>query len=296
MPIVNNASVRLSGRQHLFLFGPLLLLLVVGLLGPSVLGFLATFTSYAPGQSAIRFTGLANYIAVLRDHEFMTAVRNIAVFTSVAVPLELVIGFGLAYILRRPLRGRAILRVLLLIPWLVSPVASGVMWHFLLGPTHGLLDFTFGLLGVPEVPPPLAQHGLALVTTMAVEVWRVAPLVAFLLVPGLAAIPPEKWEHATIEGSSWIGQIRHVALPAIRPLLLAVALLLVGAALSTFDIVLILTGGGPGTETTTPGLYSYTLAFQAANWPVGAASAWLIVAAVLIAGAIYLRFGSADAS
>jgi multiple sugar transport system permease protein len=286
--------VRLSRQQQLLLFGPLVLLLAVGLLGPSVLGFLATFTSYAPGQGAIRFIELANYIAVLRDGEFMAAVRNIVVFTALAVPLELVIGFGLAYILRRPMRGRAILRVLLLIPWLVSPVASGVMWHFLLGPTHGLLDFALGLIGLPDTPSPLGQHGLALLTVVAVEVWRVAPLAGFLLVPGLAAIPPQNWEHATIEGSSWIGQIRHVALPAIRPLMLAVTLLLVGAALGTFDTVLILTGGGPGTETSTPGLYSYTSAFQAANWPVGAASAWLIVAAVLAAGAAYLRFASTD--
>lgn len=254
-----------------------------------MLGFLATFTSFAPGLADVRFTGLANYTAVLRDREFFTATRNIATFTIVAVPLELAIGFGLAYVLRRPLRGRSMVRVVLLVPWLVSPVASGVMWHFLLGSGQGLLDFGLALIGVPgDVPSPLSQRGLAMGTLIAVEVWRVAPLVAFLLLPGLTAIAPDLWEQTTLDGASLLGRIRLVALPALRPLGLAVTMLLVGAALGTFDMVLILTGGGPGTETVTPALYSYAAAFQVSNWPIGASSAWLIVGAVLVIGAVYL--------
>ena len=281
--------MRLTRRQRVLLLAPLTLILAIGLVGPAVLGFLATFTTYAPGHADIRFAGLDNYAAVLRNREFASAVRNIVLFTALAVPLELVIGFGLAYVLRRPRRGRDLLRVLLLVPWLVSPIASGVMWHFLLGSAQGLLQFVAGMLGRPDVSSPLAQHGLALLTTVAVEVWRVAPLVAFLLLPGLTAIGPEKWEHATTEGASWIGQIRHIALPEIRPLVLAVTMLLIGTALGTFDAVLILTGGGPGTETITPALFSYNAAFQVSNWPVGTASAWLIAVAVLVVGAIYLR-------
>jgi multiple sugar transport system permease protein len=285
--------MRLTKGQRLVLFGPILVL-TLGLVGPAVVGFLATFSTYAPGQTAIKLAGLDNYTSVLRDREFAAAVRNIFFFTLLAVPLELIIGFGLAYILQRPMRGRGLLRVLLLIPWLVSPIASGVMWHFLFGSGQGILDFALASFGLREVPSPLSQHGLALLTTVLVEVWRVAPLVAFLLLPGLIAIPAEKWEHATIEGASWIGQIRHVALPAIRPLGLAVTMLLVGMALGTFDVILILTGGGPGTETTTPALYSYNAAFQVSNWPVGSASAWLIVAAVLVVGSVYLRLARSE--
>ena len=278
-----------SRRQRLALFGPLAAVLGLGLAAPVVLGFLATFTSFSPGLTTVRFTGIANYTAILRDREFQTAVRNIAVLLVVAVPLELAIGFGLAYLLRRPFRGRAIVRVVLLVPWLVSPVASGVMWHFLLGSGGEMLDFGFALLGNQgHVPSPLSQHGLAMVTLIAVEVWRVAPLAAFLLLPGLTAIAPELWEQTTIDGASLVGRIRVVALPAIRPLVLAVTMLLIGGALGTFDTVLILTGGGPGTETVTPALYSYSAAFQVSNWPIGAASAWLIVIAVLVIGAVFL--------
>ena len=284
----------LTRRQRVLLLSPLAVLLAIGLIGPAVLGLVGSFSSYAPGRAAIRFVGFDNYAAVLRDHAFGAAVRNIAFFTVLAVPLELVIGFGLAYVLRRPIRGRGVWRVLLLMPWLVSPIASGVMWHFLFSSGQGILDFWLALFGLGEVPSPLSQHGLALLTTALIEVWRVAPLVGFLLLPGLQAISADKWEHATLEGASWVGQVRHVALPAVRPLALAVTMLLIGMALGTFDAILILTGGGPGTETVTPALYSYDAAFQLSNWPVGSASAWLIVIAVLVVGSVYLRLARGE--
>ena len=110
-----------------------------------------------------------------------------------------------------------------------------------------------------------------------------------LLVPGVLAIPADQWEQARLDGASLLSRIRHVVLPGVWSLLLTVVLLLVGDALGTFDTVLILTGGGPGSETFTPGLYSYQQAFQVNNWPLGATSAWLIVAALVLCAAVYLR-------
>jgi multiple sugar transport system permease protein len=179
--------------------------------------------------------------------------------------------------------------VLLLVPWLVSPVASGVMWHFVLESRTSLPNFALGWLGIPAQPSPLGQHGLALATVVIVETWRVAPLVAFLLVPGLASVPRQRWEDATLDGLGWLDTVRHVALPAITPLVLAVTMLLIGGALATFDSVLTMTGGGPGSETVTPALYSYNKAFTVSDWPAGAASGWLIGGAVLVIGLAYIR-------
>jgi multiple sugar transport system permease protein len=281
--------VRLSGRDRLFLFAPLALLLAGWLVLPALLGLLATFSTYSPFATSVQFSGLANYAAVVRDPLFVAAARNVAVFTLVAVPLELVIGFSVAYVLRRPFQGRAALRVLLLLPWLVSPIASGVMWHFLFGGATGIVDFVLGWLGRPDLPSPLGDLRLALPAVIAVEVWRMAPFVTFLLLPSLASIPTERWEEATLSGASWTGRVRHVAIPAVRPLLLTITMLLTGLSLGTFDAVLILTGGGPGTATVTPALYSYNRAFGVNDWPVGATSGWLIAAAVLGAGLIYVR-------
>jgi len=268
--------MRLTLRQRALLFAPVAILLGGWLVLPALLGLLSTLTTYAPGARPLRITGFANAAAVITDRELATAVRNIVVFTVVAVPLELGIGFGLAYLLRRPIRGRGLWRVALLLPWLISPIGSGVMWHFLLSGATGILDFGLGWLGHPGLPSPIATAPLALPTVVAIEVWRVAPFVAFLLLPGLSSIPTERWEDAELDGLSLAGRIRAVALPPIRPLLLAVTMLLVGLALGTFDSVLILTGGGPGTATVTPALYSYNRAFGVGDWSAGATSAWLI--------------------
>jgi multiple sugar transport system permease protein len=279
--------VRLSRRDRLILFAPLTVLLAGWLVGPASLGLVATFTTYSPVGSAIRFVALDNYVGVLRDPQFSAAARNIVLFTVVAVPLEVVAGFGIAYLLREPLRGRAALRVLLLLPWLISPIGSGVMWHFLLGPTNGIVNFVLGWLGATATSP-LGDLRLALPVVIVVEVWRLAPFAAFLLLPGLSAIPRERWDDARLSGASWFRQIVDVAMPSVRPLLITITMLLTGLALGSFDVVLILTGGGPGLSTLTPALYSYAAAFETNEWPVGAASAWLIAAAVLLVGFIYI--------
>ena len=274
------------------LIAPLIILLGGWLIGPALLGLLATFTTYSPFTTSFSFVGLDNYRAVLQDPQFGAAARNIALFVAAAVPLEIVVGFGIAYLLREPLRGRAALRVLLLLPWLISPIGSGVMWHFLLGPTTGILDFVLGRLGLPDVTSPLGDLRVALPVVVIVEVWRIAPFVAFLLLPGLASIPRERWDDARLSGASWLRQILDVAVPSIRPLLITVTMLVTGLALGSFDAELILTGGGPGSATLTPALYSYAAAFETNEWPAGAASAWLIAAAVLAVGILYIRLSA----
>jgi multiple sugar transport system permease protein len=261
------------------------------LVGPALLGLASTLTTYSPFATTLRFVGPANYGAALQDPQFGTAARNIALFTFVAVPLEVAVGFAIAYLLREPLRGRSTLRILLLLPWLVSPIGSGVMWHYLLGPTNGIVAFLLGWAGATATSP-LGDSRLALAVVVAVEVWRLAPFAAFLLLPGLTAIPREQWDEARLSGASSLHKIVDVAVPAVRPLLLTVAMLLIGLALGSFDVVLILTGGGPGTATLTPALYSYAAAFQTNDWPLGTASAWLIAAAVLLVGAAYVRLAT----
>ena len=281
--------MKLTRRDRTILFAPLVVLLGGWLVLPAVLGLVATFTTYSPFTTTVRPSGISNYAAVAGDPQFGAAIWNIVIFTVIAVPLELAIGFGIAYLLRRPMRGRALWRVLLLAPWLVSPIAAGVMWHFLFSGTTGILDFALGWIGLPEVASPVGDLRLALPAAVAVEVWRVAPFVTFLLLPGLVSIPNERWEEATLAGASPLQQIRHVAIPELRTLLLTVAMLLVGLAFGTFDTILILTGGGPGTSTLTPALYSYSRAFQTNDWPVGAASGWLIGVGVIAVGLVYLR-------
>ena len=234
-----------------------------------------------------RAVGFQNYAAVLSNEQVHFAFRNILIVALIAVPFELGVGLAVAYALRTPFRGRGVVRIVLLIPWLLSPIAVGVMWHFLYGPV-GILDYAAAWLGLPSVPSPLALPQWALPAVIATEIWRKAPLAAFFLLPGVLAIPSEHWEHATLDGTSLAAQVRHVLVPRLRPLLLTVLLLLLGDTLGIFDSVLMMTGGGPGSETLTPALYSYQQAFGAYNWPFGIAAAWVIVGVVLLLGFGYL--------
>ena len=236
-----------------------------------------------------RLAGMAASTVLARNQEFGAAVRNTLLFVLITVPIELLLGFGMAYLLRRPFRGRDVLRVFFLLPWLVSPIANGVMWHFLFNSQVGFINVWLAFFHVAAQPSPLGVRRLALPAVMLVEIWRTTPLVSFLLLPGLLGIPTEQWEQATLEGASVVQRISNIALPALRPLLLTVGLLLAGSALGVFDSILVMTGGGPVSDTLTLGLFSYNRAFKVFDWPFGATAAWLIVLLVLVVGFAYLR-------
>src|SRR5690349_1976797 len=131
----------LTRPQRLMLLTPLALIILPFLVWPALFGLFASFTNYAPLQIKLHVVGLHNYLEVLRDLLFVRSIGNILWMTVVTVPAELACGLAIAYALRRPFRGRGLLRVALLIPWLISPIANGVMWHFLLTGQTSLLGF-----------------------------------------------------------------------------------------------------------------------------------------------------------
>lgn len=277
----------MTTRQRVLLLIPLAALLLPFLFWPAVFGLLSTLTDYAPAQSRLHVVGLQNFAAVLASDQIRVAFHNITVIVLVVIPAALVVGLAVAYALRTPFRGRELVRIVLLIPWLVSPIAVGVMWHFLYGPV-GILPYLAAWFHVPHAASPLALPRWALAAVIATEVWRKAPLASFLLLPGILAVPSDLWEHAVLEGAPLTARIRHIILPHLRPLLLTVTLLLTGDTLGMFDSVLMMTEGGPGSATQTPALYSFQQAFRAYNWPFGVVSAWLVVGAVILLGLGYL--------
>lgn len=265
----------------------------MGLMGffliiPAGLGLLSTFTNYSPQQANWEMIGLFNYQKVLADRTLGSAFTNGILMTAFTVPVALVLALFVAALLRRPFKGRSLIRVLLLLPWLVSPIGTGVMWHFLYNGQVGIPAWLGSLLNSDYISSPLANPGWALYAVALSEVWRSASLAAFLLLPGVLAVSQDQLDYALVEGSSSWAQWRHIILPRMRILILTVLLLLVGQSLGEFDSILILTGGGPGTRTMTPALYSYNLAINSHNWPPGVTVAWLLEGVVLLAGLLYI--------
>ena len=278
----------LNWRWTLLLLGPLALLLSVFTLWPAAFGLAYSFTNYAPLQNTpVRLVGLENYARMLAQPQLLTALGNVGLLSLLSVAFEMGLGLTLAYALRQPFRGRELVRALLLVPWLVSPVANGVMWHALYNTGSGLLNFWPALLGLPRPTDPLGG-GTALLAVALAEIWRKTPLVTFLILPGVLAIPRAQWEEAALEGVNLWGRFRHILLPHLRPLLLTVGFLLTADALATGESLLILTGGGPGSATVTLGLFSYQQAVQSYNWALGSTSGWLVAALVGLVALGYL--------
>ncbi len=278
----------LSRRQQWLFLAPFFLLVVPFMIWPSVFGLFSSLTNYVPFQKITpHFVGFFNYSRILSDRDFRAALSNILVFTLFTVSIELLLGVLIAYRLRKAFRGRSVIRFILLIPWLISPVANGVMWRFLLSRGNGIPYYGAEMLGLSAFPVLLGQ-GLALPTMIAVDIWRKMPLVMFLVFPGLQFIAPAYWDLADLEGMGLGVRLRHIVFPQVRLLLLTIMLLLIGDSLATAESIMIVTGGGPGSETMTPGLYSYTHAVNIHDWIGATTSAWMIAALVLIVGIIYL--------
>ncbi len=278
----------MTRRERLLLLLPLVLIIGPFLLWPMIYGFALTFTNAGPFQVSPRFIGLNNYLNALGDNVFRTALVNMIVFTTITVLAEMVLGLAVALALREPFRGRGLLRLALLLPWLLSPSASGVMWHNLLNNESGMLTYGTTLLRLPPLPYALGLD-TSYWTVIVTEIWRKTPLVIFLILPGLLAIPRVHWDQARIDGLPAVSRIRHVALPHLRLLLLTIALLMAGDAFGMSESVHFLTGGGPGSITMTPGVYSYNQAIVAQNWTAGGTPGWFIAGAVLIIGIAYLE-------
>lgn len=204
----------------------------------------------------IRFVGLGNYLQLMTDPEFGRAVVVTTLFTVGAVAAEFLAGLGLALLFAQPLRFLRPLRVLLLLPLFIVPVVGATMWRVIFHPELGVLNYYLNLAGLGR-PAWLGDPTLALVSITLVDAWRTIPFMFLVLYAGLQMLPAELYEAAAVDGASRWQAFRHVTVPLLTYIML-VALLIRGMdAFREFDIIFVLTGGGPGTATQTIQMLNY---------------------------------------
>jgi multiple sugar transport system permease protein len=204
----------------------------------------------------IRFVGLGNYGRLLWDPEVWQSVGITAVFTGGAVVVEFLVGLALALLFSQPFRFLRPLRVVLLLPLFVVPVVGATMWRVIFHPEMGVLNHYLGVLGLGQ-PAWLSDARLALVSVTLVDAWRTIPFMFLVLYAGLEVLPAELFEAAAVDGASRWQAFRHVTVPLLAYIML-VALLIRGMdAFREFDIIFVLTAGGPGTATQTIQLLNY---------------------------------------
>jgi multiple sugar transport system permease protein len=229
-----------------------------------------------------KFVGLENYRFLLEDDRFWNALQNTAYFTAVSVSAQLLLGLGIALLLNRSFRAKDWVRALILVPWVIPTVVSARMWEWIYNPEFGIFNFLLGAkinwLGTP---------GLALHAAIFADVWKTTPFVVVLLLAGLQIIPREIYQAARVDGAGSWAAFRRITLPLLMPVLLVALVFRMLDAWRVFDVIYVLTGGGPANTTETLSLYAYKMLFQTLQFGYGSA---LSVVTFLSAGGITVFF------
>lgn len=197
------------------------------------------------------FIGLDNYTAFVGSGAFLNATWNTLVLSVSVVVLETLIAFGLALLLVLPgLRFRTAYLLILMVPLLLSPVAVGLSWRLILHPDLGILNWVLGLAGIPKMAW-LGDATLALPTIIAVDIWHETSALVLMFYAGLTALPREPLEAARVDGASRLQSLRFMTVPLMAPIIIVAVLIRLVSAVKTYDLIYILTRGGPGTATET---------------------------------------------
>jgi multiple sugar transport system permease protein len=236
------------------------------------------------------FVGPANYAFLLGDPRFWNAMEVTLLFTFVSVALEFLLGLGAALALAGQRRGRRLAVALLLLPWALPSVVTGRMFEWLYQPSSGLVSFVLGgLLPDGHAVNWLGEPALALPALIAADVWRTMPFVALLCYARCLTIPTEIYEAARVDGAGAVATLRDVTLPLLRRVLLIALLFRTLDALRAFDLMFVLTGGGPANTTETLTVYAYRSLFQTLQLGFGAAVGVVVFVLVMLVAWLYLR-------
>lgn len=240
-------------------------------------------------QGGIGPINLSNYITVLKDPLLINSAKNTAIITVCVVVLEISIGFGLALLLNnKRLRFRNAYLFILLIPMLMPPITVGLIWRLLLHPDLGIINYMLSLIGLPQ-PTWLANPVLAMFTIIFVDIWHETSFIILILLAGLTSLPDEIYEASMIDGANSWQKLRHITIPLMTPTILVATVIRMIAALKTYDLVYILTRGGPGVATETISYYIYKVFFVALDLGKSSAMAFILLIIIILMTFVLMR-------
>lgn len=240
------------------------LIALIGIIYPFMLGVYYTFTNYSlTSPEEIHFVGLKNYITIFADPRFWYAFRITIVYAVSATAIELCLGLGVAMMLNHSFPGVQIFRSLLIVPMMIPPIVSGLMWKVILLPTdQGVLNYVLTVIGIQ----PVAWFGTpstALLSLIIIDVWIFAPFAILIFLAGLQSLPKEPFEAAQVDGASGWFVFRKLTLPMLTPSIILITLFRLIDSLKIFDTIYATTKGGPASATTTLHILSY---YEAIRW------------------------------
>lgn len=266
---------------------PAVLIMLILMAFPIAYTIYLSVTKWSPTSfGSPEFIGLENYIKLItEDSRFLNAVWRTLWFTVVAVTIQLLLGVGLALIFNREFLGRGIFRTLFLLPMVATPVAIALVWMFILDINTGIMNYFLDLIAGVRVAW-LSDRKIVLWSMIMIDTWQWTPFIMLITLAGLSALPTEPYEAAMIDGASPFQLFWYLTLPMLRPTLMVALMFRSIDALKTFDIIYVITQGGPAYASETLNLYGFSQGFAYFN--MGYASALLVLYFMLVMGVSYL--------
>lgn len=266
---------------------PMLIFLLLVVLFPLASVFVTSL--YRESGVNVRFVGLGNYTRLVDDELFWNGLRVSVAFTVLAVLLHVAIGMPIALFLNQARRGQTALRLAMLAPWMMAPVIGAIIWVWLLDPHFGVVNYVLDSLGlIREYQTWLADPGLAFAAIIAVDVWRGFPFIMLIILAGLQAVPKDEYEAASIDGAGALARFRHITLPNLRYVLIVATTLDVINTIRAFDIIAVMTRGGPVNATEVLPVLIYNTAFLSNRFGPAAAIGVVLLFLLLVFSTVYI--------
>jgi multiple sugar transport system permease protein len=278
----SRARLPTQGRgEVLLLLGPCALYLAAFSIFPLVTSLVRSFQDYNTQADTWRWVGIDNYTQLIHSSEFWTVLENTVLLTVVGVAIQVVLGTALALFFNQQLRGASIVRGILILPMLLTPIVVGLMWRALLDPNWGLLNWLVVQLGFGHVGW-LSDPNVALWTLVVVDSWQWTPFVFVIVYARLQALPQEVFEAGSVDGANWFQRTAYLTLPLLLPAIVFAAVFRAIDAFRTFDLVYGLTNGGPVHATTTLSFEAFQYGFEFQHYGYSSAIAYVMVIAAAI--------------
>jgi ABC-type sugar transport system permease subunit len=290
---VGHARERTDRRLGYILVAPVILLLLAVTGFPLVYNIWNSFhnDNLTFANSPHNFTGLHNYRVSLSSAGWVPALERTLVFTAVTIAFDIVVALALALMLHRNFRGRGFLRAAVLIPWAVPTVVSAMLWKNMFDPRYGFVDYFLGAFH--PAWSSLTWLNISVfrswVAIFVADSWKNIPFVAIILLAGLQVIPNDVYEAAKIDGASWWQSFRRVTLPLLKPAMSVALIFRTLQALLVFDVIYVMTGGGPGTSTQVLAYLNFKYFIINTDFGIGGAMSIMLCVLALVVSAIYVR-------
>jgi len=237
-----------------------------------------------------KFIGIDNFKKILSDQQFKTSLGFTLKFTIIAVFLETIIGMIFALIMDRAIRFQGFIRAAVLVPWAIPTIVSGLMWQFMYSPQYGIINAIFiKLQFIKDAIPWLTDAYWATTATIIADVWKTTPYMSLLILAGLQTIPKQLNDAASIDGANKVQSFFFITLPLLKPVLTVAILFRVLATFRIYDLVAVLTNGGPANQTASLSLYTINTYFNFGNIGYGAALATMTFLISLLISFLFLN-------